>query len=323
MNDKRSKKIIVLAVLLAAAVVAGLSFGSTRVSLADFFSGGTNTIIITKLRLPRVLGALLSGIALPTRGLLLQSVTGNDLTSPNVMGINAGAGFAVMLCLCFASGNSVILPFGAFFGALVATALVMSISYTASVHREKLTIILAGVSVGALFNSGISYLSQRYPDAVVSYIWFSNGGFSGVYLKDIALPAVIILSGARLAYSLASQLNLLILGDDMAHSLGVKVKTVRTISLVTASAVCAASVTYAGLLGFVGLIVPHMARKIAGHDLRIVMPVSWMCGRILIIMSDLVGRALFAPSEISAGIFLSAIGAPFFIYLLYTRRGKL
>lgn len=323
MDKKRKKKIIFLSAILTVIFVAGLSFGSTRVSLTDFFNGGSRSVIVAKLRLPRVLGALLSGIALPTRGLLLQSVTGNDLTSPNVMGINAGAGFAVMLCLCFAPGNSVVLPFGAFLGSLLATSLVMTISHTASVHRGKLTIILAGVSVGALFNSGISYLSQRYPDAVVSYVWFSNGGFSGVYLNDIALPAIIIIAGSMLAYSKASQLNLLILGDEMAHSLGVNVKKVRVLSLVTASAVCAASVTYAGLLGFVGLMVPHAARKIAGHDIKVVLPVSWLCGRILVIFSDLIGRVLFAPSEISAGIFLSAIGAPFFIYLLYARRGRL
>ena len=124
------------------------------------------------------------------------------------------------------------------------------------------------------------------------------------------------------AWILAPQLNLLCLGDEIAASLGVRVKALRLISLILASALCAAVVTYAGLLGFVGLIVPHLARRLVGHDLRILVPVSALTGANLVVLSDLAGRTLFSPAELPAGIFLAMLGAPFFLLILYQRRGR-
>jgi len=302
-----------------------LAWGSVRIPLSRIpgaLFGGTGSIanIVRVLRLPRAIGSLLSGIALSASGLLLQSATDNDLCAPNVIGVNSGAGFAVMLTLCFLPKQFALLPFAAFGGAFLTTLLVLGIATSVGSHQGKSTIILSGIAVSALMNAGISFLSQLYPDILGSYSYFSVGGFQNVYMSNLPIPAGIIFLGLAAAALLTPKLNLLCLGDDLATALGVRVTRVRILSLILASALCAASVTYAGLLGFVGLLVPHMARKLAGHDMRVLLPVTCTMGAILVMLADLAGRTFFAPAEISAGTLLAVLGAPFFLFLLYQRR---
>ena len=318
---------LIFMILLVVGGLCGLVFGSARLSLSSVIEAflnpsnqSTSSLIVWDLRLPRVLAAVLAGAGLAVAGLLLQSATGNDLCSPNVMGINAGAGLAVMIFLCLLPGAFKWLPLAAFVGALVTTLGVLSLSFVSSSHRVNTTILLAGVAVGTLLNAGISFLSQLYPDALVSYTAFSVGGFSGIHEGDIAIPSIVILLGIAAGWVLTPQLNLFCLGDDMARTLGVRVKMLRFVTLLLASALCAAVVSFAGLLGFVGLVVPHMARKLVGHDLRILVPVCTLLGALLVVVSDLAGRTLAAPAELPAGILMSMIGAPFFLFLLLKRR---
>lgn len=317
-----------LFLLLIGLGFCGLILGSARFSFeevrAALGSGGDPMIrlIVLQLRLPRVVGAMLAGCGLAVSGLLLQSATGNDLCSPNIIGVNSGAGLAVMVMLCLFPMAFAGLPLAAFAGALATTLLVLGISVSAGGHQSRSTVLLAGVAVSSMFSAGISFLSQLFPDALASYSAFSVGGFSGVKPADLTLPSLIILGGVAVAWILAPQLNLLCLGDEIAASLGVRVKALRLISLILASALCAAVVTYAGLLGFVGLIVPHLARRLVGHDLRILVPVSALTGANLVVLSDLAGRTLFSPAELPAGIFLAMLGAPFFLLILYQRRGR-
>ena len=180
--------------------------------------------------------------------------------------------------------------------------------------------ILAGVAVAALFNAGISFLSQLYPEALTSYASFSAGGFSGVTREDLPVPCGMIAAGVLLAWLLSSRLNLLCLGDELAQSLGVRVRLVRFTALVLSSVLCAAVVSFAGLLGFAGLIVPHIARRILGQDIRPPVPFCALAGGILVILSDLAARTLFSPAELPAGILMAALGAPFFLYLLIRKR---
>ena len=328
MNEKKLPAVFtVLIILLAASVLSGFMFGSARLSLPEIiaaFTGraesGTGALILFSLRLPRVAGAGLAGAGLAVAGLMLQTATDNDLCSPNVIGVNAGAGFAVMLFLCLFPMAFPYLPAAAFAGALGTTMLVLGMSFTAGHHRARTTVVLAGVAVGTLFNAGISFLSQLYPDVLSSYASFSAGGFSGVYGDDLPVPAVMIAAGLAASQLLAPRLNLLCLGDELAQSLGVGVRRVRFAALVTASILCAAVVSFAGLLGFVGLIVPHIGRRIAGHDIRILVPVCALGGASLVILSDLAARTLFSPAELPAGILMAAIGAPFFLWLLFKRR---
>ena len=312
---------------LALCFIIGLAFGSVSIPIGKIISviGGEScyeAVIIKNLRLPRVLGAMFSGISLSCAGLLLQTVTDNDLCSPNVIGVNSGAGFGVMLVLCFAPSFYKLLPFAAFGGAFLATIIALGISQSGTNHSGRTKLVLSGIAVGTVFNSAIAFLSQKYPDVLSSYIYFSQGGFNGVYMKDIVLPIVLIAVGTVIAYSKCKQLTVLCIGDDMAVSLGVNVSKLRMLSLLLSSLLCAASVSYAGLLGFVGLIVPHIARRITSNNMRYLMPVTSIVGGIFVILADLLGRTLFAPAEISAGIILSMIGSPYFIYLLIKGRKR-
>ncbi|MCQ2427270.1 MAG: iron ABC transporter permease [Clostridia bacterium] len=325
MKRKTLAVIIILSALTVLLSVSGLMSGSVRLSLREALSGlftgeGSAGVIVGKLRLPRVLGALLSGIALSTAGVLLQSATGNDLCSPNVTGMNAGSGLLVMAVLCFLPSLIPIIPVFAFFGSLLAVTLVILIGESVPAYGRKTTVILAGVAVGALFNAGISFLSQAYPDVLGSYVFFSTGGFSGVRLSELPVPALIILLCFVLSFVLAPSLELFCLGDELAANSGVNVRRTRISALLLASALTAASVSYAGLLGFVGLIVPHMAGRLVGRKIRLLLPVSALAGASLCVLSDLLGRTLFAPSEVSAGVFLNLLGAPFFIFLLLRRK---
>ncbi len=327
---KRGRAILLLPVLtgiLAVSVMAGFLFGSVRFSLSEIVSAlftedgdASIRLILLQLRLPRILAAGLAGAGLSVAGLLLQTATDNDLCSPSVMGVNAGAGFAVMLCMCVFPMLHAWLPAMAFAGAAFTTLLVLGMSFSSAGRGIRTKVILSGVAVAALFNAGISLLSQLYPDVLPSYAAFSAGGFRDIYADALIVPGSMILVGILAAELLSPKLNVLCLGDDLAMGLGVAVKPLRFVALALASALCGAVVSFAGLLGFVGLIVPHMARRLAGHDIRLLIPVSVVSGATLVILSDLVARTLFSPAELPAGILMAALGAPFFLYLLFRRR---
>ena len=288
------------------------------------FSGGKDTaaVIVVGLRLPRVLAAAAAGAALAVAGLILQAVTNNDLCAPNIIGVNAGAGFAVILLLSLFPAAWRLLPAAAFVGALATSFIVLAVASAAPSHGGRATLVLAGVAVASILNAGISFLSLRFPDVMSSYTAFSVGGFSGVGLEDISVPAAIIAVCLVAAMMLSRRMNLFCLGDEIASSLGVKVKVLRAAALVIAAALCAAAVSFAGLLGFVGLVVPHIVRRLIGADLRADIPLCALLGAALTIVSDLIGRVAFAPTELPAGIVMAAVGAPFFLWLLVRRRGE-
>lgn len=318
---------VTLLAFLCVCILLGFMFGSVSFDLMEilralFTDQGDNTvtIILFTIRIPRIFAAFLAGAGLAVSGLLFQTATNNDLCSPNVMGVNAGAGFAVMLFMCFFPMAFQLFSLAAFLGATATTVLVLGISFSAAERTVRTKVVLAGVAIGTLFNAGISFLAQLYPDVLSSYTAFSMGGFQDVYMEELLIPAILILGGILLAELLAPKLNLLALGDDLASSLGTAVKPIRFLSLLLASLLCGAVVSFAGLLGFVGLIVPHIARKLIGHDVRLLIPVCVLCGSSLVILSDLAARTLFSPAELPAGILMAALGAPFFLYLLFRKK---
>ncbi|MBQ6823050.1 MAG: iron ABC transporter permease [Clostridia bacterium] len=310
-----------LLLLLILCGFLALFLGSAKLTPSDFWAGLTHPettegIILYHLRLPRILGAVLAGAGLSLAGMLLQTVTGNDLAGPNIIGVNAGAGFAAILTLSLAPTAVLLLPVSAFAGAFLTTLLIVGIA--SRMGRSKATVILAGVAVTALLNAGISLLSLLDTDVLASYNHFSIGGLAGVTLKELPLPALLIFACLALSLLLAKRMEALTLGDAIAASLGIRVKPFRIFCLVLASASAAAAVSFAGLLGFVGLIVPHMARRMV-KGLRLQLMYSALLGGILVLVADLLGRVLIAPSEIPVGILLAALGAPFFFYLLVRR----
>ncbi|MFR1518486.1 MAG: FecCD family ABC transporter permease [Clostridia bacterium] len=302
-----------------------LRLGSSAMDHASFFNGllkrpgaETQSTILYALRLPRMLAGLLAGIGLSVSGVLLQSVTNNALASPNIIGVNAGAGFCVMLCLTAFPTHVYVLPPAAFLGAFGTTLLIVVLSEKAGASKN--TVILAGIACSALFQAGISFLSVLDPDALVSYTAFSIGGFSGVTMKKLYIPAGLILLSLLLSLFFSGKINVLCLGDNMAASLGIRVRILRILCLIFASASAAAVVSYAGLLGFVGLTVPHITRRLTGGNLMRQLIFAPLIGGILVLTADLVSRTFFAPTEIPVGIVTAAAGAPFFLALLLRRK---
>lgn len=320
MKNKNSRiGIAVIGAVLFVLCLLSLRFGSTYIGWRDFFAAlfsreGSAAVILYGIRLPRLCGGLVAGVGLAVSGLLLQSITDNKMASPNLVGVSSGAGFAVILTLSVAAVPTVFLPFAAFVGAFFATLVIVSIS--SRLGMGKGTVVLVGLAFGSVLSAGISLLSLLDSDVLADYNAFSIGSLSGIELSDIAIPALLVALSFAAVRVLAYRINLLSLGDTAAGALGVNVKRLRALCMLLASASAAAAVSFAGLLGFVGLMAPHIARAFFGADTRRLVTPTAMLGALLVTASDLLGRLLFAPSELPVGIIMSLLGAPFFLGLL-------
>ena len=315
-----------LVLILLFCGLLSLRFGSAELNNAEFFGGlfgkegfETARIILLELRLPRALAAIVAGAGLSISGVLLQSVTGNELASPNIIGVNAGAGFFMVLMLFFIPEAVYLRPFAAFAGAFLTTLLILSASSKG--QFSKTTVILCGVAITAVLNAGISFLTYLNPDVLMDYNFFSVGGVAGAETEELILPAIIVAFSGIVALILSKQTDTLCLGDSLANSLGVNVKLLRVVCLALAGLSAASAVSFAGLLGFVGLVVPHIARKITDGSVGEMLKVSVPLGGILVVVADLIGRTLFAPSEIPVGVVMAFVGAPFLLYVVM-RRGR-
>lgn len=316
--------ICILAALLVLTAVAGVCFGGVPLTVSQLFSALVGTgedsaaVILWQIRLPRVLAGLLAGVGLSVSGVLLQSVTANALASPGIVGINSGAGLAVILLLTLAPTAGKLLPFGAFSGAFGAALVILLAA--SRLGSSKTGIVLTGIAVSAIFSACISFLSLLDEGVLAQYNHFTVGSLKGVRMADLTLPGGMIVFSCVAAMLLSSQLGALCMGDAAASALGIQVKRLRLTAMACAAACAAAVVSFAGLLGFVGLIVPHVAKKLVGQTPARVLPVAALCGGILVILADLLGRTLFAPSELPVGILMSLVGGPYFLILLYRRK---
>lgn len=320
-RGQRMAIIAVAAALLACVAVLGITTGSTAVGLGDVLAliAGTGTDqtaanVIVNIRLPRVLAALLAGAALAQAGALIQAALDNPLASPNVIGVNAGSGFFVLLAACVFPNAFTLAPAAAFLGALVVAGLIFGVARLGG--SSRLTVVLAGMAFTAIFTAGMNTILIVNPDAYVGSSGFLTGGLSGVKLSEVIVPGIAICIALLLGLLQGTRLNLLALGDQQAHSLGLNVQRTRLAALACAAALAGCAVSFAGLVGFVGLIVPHVARALTGHDNRSVLLASPIMGALLVCLCDLLARTLFAPYEIPVGIVLSLLGGPFFVYLI-------
>ena len=326
MNKKRY--LCLIAVLSAALIIsasasltvgpAGLSVGQLIGAMRDPDGNRAVYTILCSIRFPRMLAALIGGAGLSLSGVILQSVTGNPLAGPNTIGVNAGAGLAAVICLYFFPHASGSLPVAAFFGAFITLWLILSVARASG--NGKATVIMAGIACTSLFQAIISFITVLDTDVLSVYSSFSLGSFSGVSSEQLAVPGILVFICFFAALSLSGRITALSLGDTVASSLGIRVGLCRTVCLMLASLSAASVISYAGLLGFVGLVVPHMARRLAGNAVHRQITVSALLGAILLLCADLIGRTLFSPSEISVGILMAMIGAPFFFILLLKRR---
>ncbi|MDR0285198.1 MAG: iron ABC transporter permease [Propionibacteriaceae bacterium] len=330
MSPARQRRTVVLAGTavaagLVAVTVVAFFVGSSTVGVGEFWTlviGGEITdsarSILINVRAPRVVAALLAGAALATAGAIIQSVLDNPLASPNIIGINSGAGLAVLLMSAAFPGALALQPVAAFAGALVTALIIFALSLGAGTSR--LTVVLAGIALSTIFGAGMNAVLIVNPDVYVGASTFLVGGLAGMTLAKLTWPAAYILIGLVVALFLAGRLTILTLGDTTAHSLGLAVGRWRLGLLGLAALLAGAAVSFAGLLGFVGLIVPHMVKFIVGHDARVVLPLSAALGAAFVVGCDLVARVAFAPYELPVGILMAFLGGPFFIYLIIRNR---
>ena len=314
--------VVILFVALVAMTFVSLSLGSTRVDPSRVFQeGSVDAVIVFDIRLPRTLAAIMAGAAFSVAGLLIQTASSNALASPNIIGVNSGAGFAVLVFLSFFPQLYRLLPLAAFVGALVAVSLVFLISSATRRMTSSSSLILSGIAVNALFNALISTLASLDPDVMGTYSAFSVGGFASVGMDQLA-PAAIIMAGCLVAVlPLAHVMDIVRLSDEIASSLGYRPQRIRIILMALACLMAASAVSFAGLLGFVGLVVPHVASFLCPGGSRRTLTLSLLAGPVLVLAADFLGRMVMRPSELPAGVFMAMVGVPFFIFLL-TRRSR-
>lgn len=320
---------ILLFIIFCTSCCLSLFTGSSRLSLTELFHQISNGLtdspeyrIFIHVRLPRTIAAIAAGAALAVSGSLIQSVLNNALASPNIIGVNSGAGFFSLLAASLLPAAPFVIPFAAFSGALCTSMLI----YTAAVRTRasRITIVLAGVAISSILSAGIDTLTILFPDDVIGATGFMIGSFSGVTLKSIYPAAILIAAGILISCIFSYDLNVLSLGEDIASGLGMNVPLKRLLFIVTASLLAGSAVSFAGLLGFIGLIVPHICRRFTGSDNRVLIPCAALAGSSLALICDSVGKMAFAPFEIPVGIILSFLGGPFFLFLLLKkRRGRI
>jgi len=328
--DKRASMKI-LSFLLIAFIIFIISIGlgdyplNPIQVLTTLFGGGSqmDQLVIFHFRLPRILISLLVGMALAVAGAILQGMIRNPLASPDIIGITGGASvFVVAFLTLFSNENNALtvsiswLPLSAFIGATVIAFLVYILSWKNGVSPIRLVLIGIGISTLTQALTTLFMIIGPIYRASQANIWIT-GSVNGSDWSDVYILSPWILLFFILSIMLARKVNIQELGDDVAKGIGGKVQIERFLLLLVSTALVGGAVAFAGGIGFVGLIAPHIARRLVGSAYGVLIPLSALIGAILVMCADLMGRTLFLPLEVPAGVFTSAIGAPYFIYLLF------
>ena len=317
---KRILILLILAIICIAGFLFSLKLGSLELTSKQIIkaifsaSDGPQYQIIYNIRLPRTLVAACVGICLSLSGCLLQGIMRNPLAAPNIIGVSSGAGLAGIIILILYPGIYYLLPPVAFAGALITTIMVYLIAWRQGIRPSRL--ILAGVAVSSFLGAIITGLMIFFPDRVHSVLGFMVGGLSARTWKHLHIILPYTILGLLLVNISSRKLNILMLGDETAASLGLHVERARMFFIALAALLAGSAVSVAGLLGFVGLIVPHITRLIIGSDYRVLLPAAALLGAALVMICDTVSRVILDPVEVPVGIIMALLGAPFFLYLL-------
>ncbi|SCY94683.1 FecCD family ABC transporter permease [Alkaliphilus peptidifermentans] len=275
--------------------------------------------IITNIRLPRIFLAFLVGYGLSIVGVALQGLLKNPMADPYITGTSSGAALGAAIAIMLKL-NRVIWGFGivsifAFFGALLATLIVYNLAKVKS-KVPVTTLLLAGIATGQFFTAIMSFIMVISSKDVTSIVFWTMGSFSSRGWNHVQVAFLPIIIGSIIIYVFAKDLNVLLLGESTAQNTGVNVEWVKRVILITSALLTAFAVSVSGIIGFVGLIIPHVMRMLVGPDHRILIPASGLMGGIFLIAADTVARTVIAPTEIPVGIITALAGGPFFIYLL-------
>ncbi len=320
-----SSVMFVLLILLGICSAISLAVGSAGYSIHEILSAlfqeestPIKTIVVN-LRLPRIILAILIGASLSAAGALLQSVMRNPLADPGTIGVSAGAGTAATTILLICPHLTASVPLFAFGGAALACVLIYTMAWKGGVDPTR--IILSGVAINSVLGAYNSLLQLMNADSLEGVLAFMNGSLSGRSWYQVRIALVYASIGLLLAFLCIKNANALQLGEEMAKSLGVKVNGSRIFLSGVAAFLAASTVSVAGMIGFVGLVVPHIARLLVGSDYKAMMPVSVVLGSVVLLTADTVGRTIIPGMEIPVGIVMAVCGGPFFLYLL-RKKGK-
>lgn len=326
MVKKKKKLAFLLFLLLCISALVACFLGTASIHFEDLLSiiDGSKLSksghILKYIRIPRILAGILAGIGLSTSGVIIQSVFHNPMAGPNIIGVNSGAGFFLVLCYLLFPNLYQLLPFAAFLGGLIAVVSIYWLGFKSG--SSKYALILAGMAMNCIFNSATDALYLINDDYMIGSKMFKIGSLSAIQIPVLIIAGCVILFSFLLTLCLHNQLELLTLGDSTAKSLGLNVRRYRMIFLLLAAILAGASVSFCGLIGFVGLIIPHIARILVGDESKHLILTSALLGALLLNICDTLGRTLFQPYEVPVGIFLAFLGAPFFIYLLLVQRRR-
>lgn len=326
-NRKLWLVFFLIIILLLFTIILSLSIGSISVSLNDILSSflmreSTEAKILWDIRYPRIMMSLISGVNLGLSGLLIQSVLKNPLTDSNILGVNAGASLVAVFILVIAPQSVPWLPLVAFIGGMGSFMLVSVLS--SDRYGSAIRLILTGIAVRAVLGGLQSVIITLNSDRLQGAVMWLNGDLSGNTWSDVGLLLLYSMPAYILAFILHEKMDLLQLDDMVIHSLGVSTREYRFIISVIGVYLASVAVSFVGLIGFIGLIIPHLARiLVGGKHLRLLLYTS-ILSPLLLILADTVSRTVIAPLEIPIGTTMSLIGGPFFIYLLYrqTRRSR-
>lgn len=327
---EQSRKTVLLffggaAVLLFFAVLVAVSIGSVHIGVGKVFRGlwdpsslsDVERQILWNIRVPRILIAILIGSALSMSGCLLQAVMQNPLADPGIIGVSSGASLGAIIILILLPEWGGIVPIFSFFGAAIATVMVYILAWKGGIKPVRL--ILSGVAINALLGGGTSLISILNSDKIQSVLMFLNGSLAGRTWKDfyILLPYVVL--GWILSVFTIRSANLMMLGDEKATNLGLNVSRSRVLLSALGAFLAAVSTCLVGVIGFIGLVIPHIGRLVIGSDHKRLVPFSILLGAIFLLVTDTFARSIASPLELPVGTIMSVVGVPFFLYLL--RRG--
>ena len=329
--------LLLMAVLLILTVLFSLHTGQIAVSVDTIFYEWSRAIgfspagsapapdqraVLWFIRMPRVTVAILAGAAFAAAGAVMQGVFANPLADPGIIGVSAGASFGAVICISLGltSLSLYYMPMFALIGALASVAAALALTFRHG-RIPPMTLLLAGVAVsmflGAITNGLLTFMNEYN---LREFLFWMVGGLDYRRWEHVGIAALPILLGIFLLCLLARHLNALALGENEAKSLGMNVLLYRAIFLFTASLVTATAVCVSGMIGFVGLVVPHITRMLMGPDHRILIPASALLGALFLLLCDTLGRTITPPAEIRVGIMTALIGAPYFLYLIRRMR---
>ena len=317
----------ILCLCLVAVACGALMMGTAEVSWSKFLALVTGTLpaddpvrlILLKIRLPRILLAGLVGFSLSMGGAVFQALLRNPLADPFILGVSSGAAFGAILGIFFGFSFTLGIPSMAFAGALFTVYLVLAIG-SRKMGIESSSILLTGVIINAFFTAIIMFFISTAADGRLhAMLYWLYGDLSQSRVGPLALLTPVLALAFAVLYGYAKHLNLLTAGEDTAFQLGVDVEKTKKVCLLIVSLMIGLTVSFSGLIGFVGLILPHLARMAFGADHRLLLPAASLGGAIFLIAADTLARTIISPSELPVGVVTAFLGAPFFIYLLRSR----